>query len=269
MHAAAFACAVLGGAIWGVGVLGRRLGVADAKVDEDLSIMSAYTFALYGFGSAIIPVIDYLMLSDTDKEAGLQEKTWWQTVPILIMCAASSSLGGFTACYGLALANRYSSCMVAMVETGVYSVAGAALIVLVLGGHPDPELYASGVIIIAGILLLHYKKEGPTALNTGHVDDYGATASGTSANSERASKAYFFAGLAGILWALGILGKRYSVASGPHETARVRSTITYALYTLFGTIPALIFSEGESETLNIALLTTRIISYLLSIVSAN
>jgi len=241
MHGAAFASAVIGGAIWGLGVLGRRLGVTDAKVDGDLSILSAYTFTVYSFGSAVIPMIDYLIMSDTDKEAGMKDNTWWQTVPILVMCAAASSLGGFTACYALALSNKCSSCMVAMVETGVYSVAGAALIVLVLGGHPELHMYASGAFIIIGILLLHFKKAGPTSFN-----DYGATAGGrTSADGGHASKAYLFAGLAGILWALGILGKRYSVARGPHETARARATLTYALYTLFGTIPALLFLSYE------------------------
>mmetsp|Transcript_81385 Transcript_81385/g.143657 ORF Transcript_81385/g.143657 Transcript_81385/m.143657 type:complete len:345 (-) Transcript_81385:136-1170(-) len=244
MHGVAFLCAVIGGAIWGVGSLGRRCGVADAKLDDNRGMLSAYTLVVYSIGTLVVPGLDYLLMNSTmsraDTEEGLNDSDWLKTLPMLGLCGVFSALGGFTACYAISLADRNGSCMVAMLESGVYSVAAAVFIVLLLGEEPTIQLYVAGLFIIAGILLLHFKG-GSDRLDREDVT-YGA-ATGISSGSSQ--KAPFFAVLAGILWAVGIFGKRYSAASGAANSARVRANLTYVVYQVFSLIPPGIFLVYE------------------------
>lgn len=259
--------AVAGGSLWGFGQLGRKCGVSDQKCD--LYSQTAFTCLVYGLGAVLLPSIDFLTTDFNLARQVAADDEWRSSVPWLILSGCLSSLGGLFGASALGMATRNESCLVSLVEAGLYSVLSALLIIVVLGERPAVTDYAAGVLIILGTLALNIaytddddgEKKSLTqddGDNSGALPQYGAAnssearrgstssslsmISAMTASKKQSMTAYTVAVLASLLWSFGILGKRYSATLVPNGLEKPGSAVTYACYSLASlTFSAMVF----------------------------
>lgn len=237
---------VVGGCFWGLGPLARKLGVATPRSDAKLHELAALTALAYSLGNIITPAFDFFSTGAQLRQEVLSNSKWQGTLPQLILGAISSNIACVVAIYALGRATRHTSCMVALVENGVYCVLSAMLIILLLHERPHAVDYCAMALLTAGILLINSSSLPLEAMASSpkktHDDtdnnpqsDYGATQKGENTHLGEASvMPYVYAILAGVLWSFGILGKRTSAGSLPHDLERPGSAVTYMTYQLAG-----------------------------------
>lgn len=251
LNGGALVWTAVGGGLWGLGTLARKIGVAQ-RSDAQLHELAVLTALAYSLGNIIVPAFDFFNTDAASRQKILSDGKWQGTLPWLILAAISSSAAGMIAIYALGRATRHTSCLVALVENGVYCIASAVLIIVLLRESPSAWEYCAMALLTAGILLISSaspptqdvaatsKKTDVEAGDKGQ-SRYGATQTGESTASDEASiMAYIFASLAGILWSLGMLGKRNSAGALPHDLERPGSAVTYMTYQIAG-LPVIFF----------------------------
>lgn len=236
---------VVGGCFWGLGPLARKLGVSTTRSDAQLHERAALTALAYNLGNIITPAFDFFTTDAQSRQEVLSNADWQGALPQLILAAISSNIAGIVAVYALGRATRHTSCLVALVENGVYCVLSAVLIILLLHEIPHAVDYCAMALLTAGILLIS-SFSPPEAMaatpkkidddtNNDPQSDYGATHTGKDAYLDEANlMPYVYAILAGVLWSFGILGKRTSAGALPHGLERPGSAVTYMTYQLAG-----------------------------------
>eukprot|EP00928_Gymnodinium_smaydae_P036579 TRINITY_DN25540_c0_g1_i2.p1 TRINITY_DN25540_c0_g1~~TRINITY_DN25540_c0_g1_i2.p1 ORF type:complete len:291 (-),score=21.42 TRINITY_DN25540_c0_g1_i2:24-896(-) len=184
----------------------------------------------------------------------MYNEAWLRSLPLLEAGAVLAAIGGLLGILALSRASKNSSCIVAAVETGVYSVASSLLIVLMLKETPSTEGYIAGGLIIVGIVSMQLQgvevmKDSKT-MNEMDYDEqvsllppYGlATGKRHSYVDHRDDHvACLLAVAAGVFWSCGIVGKRNSAKSLPYGLEKQGAAATYMVYSCGGFATRLVY----------------------------
>eukprot|EP00930_Biecheleria_cincta_P084319 TRINITY_DN73804_c0_g1_i1.p1 TRINITY_DN73804_c0_g1~~TRINITY_DN73804_c0_g1_i1.p1 ORF type:complete len:362 (-),score=43.95 TRINITY_DN73804_c0_g1_i1:45-1130(-) len=236
---------IVGGCLWGLGPLARKLGVATTCSDARLHELAALTALAYNLGNIMMPAFDVFLNTDAkSRQEVLSNAEWQATLPQLMLAAMSSNIACIVAIYALGRATRHTSCLVALVENGVYCVLSAVLIILLLHESPRAVDYCAMALLTAGILLINSSSFPSEAMGAAPKktqsdnnlqSDYGSTQTGKRTSiDEESLMPYVYAILGGVLWSFGMLGKRTTAGALPHNLERPGSSVTYLTYQLAG-----------------------------------
>lgn len=244
--------------MWGFGPFGKRYGVHTATLETRVSI-SAVTYLVYAIGTFLFPFCHFMAMMMDHRRAAFLDEEWQGRIPAIVATGLCSGLGGPCATYALALAGRNASCLISMTTSGIYSVIAALLIMQVFNEQPGPLQYLSAVLILAGILLMEAGKPSEKEEDSKLIEEsipegggsgggggsYGATREWCARATQGAYSdhlmATFFAVLAGLLWALGQLGKRYGAHGAPEGMRSARSACTFFVYNVATFVPVVIY----------------------------
>eukprot|EP00928_Gymnodinium_smaydae_P036483 TRINITY_DN25496_c0_g1_i1.p1 TRINITY_DN25496_c0_g1~~TRINITY_DN25496_c0_g1_i1.p1 ORF type:complete len:365 (-),score=19.69 TRINITY_DN25496_c0_g1_i1:112-1206(-) len=249
----ALSYALLGGALWGIGLLGLRIGVSECKPEQAVSL-SALTSLAYFTGVLVVPLTKYFEIDQTVRIGILTDETWKLSLFWLNVGSVLSAFGSLFSVYAMSVACKHTSCLIAVVENGVYSVCSALFMILLSGEKPAPQSYLAGCCIIFGMVALPSREktsdENQTDLISGVSKDgdslgepstqhYGSTERECSVDHAQDSsmhtlRSFSCAILAGVLWSFGIVGKRYSASLVPPGNQLEGATVVYAVYLLSG-----------------------------------
>mmetsp|Transcript_120005 Transcript_120005/g.208399 ORF Transcript_120005/g.208399 Transcript_120005/m.208399 type:complete len:401 (+) Transcript_120005:124-1326(+) len=147
----ALAFAVTGGVLWAIGPLGKRWGVDSAPVELRGAYASCTSF-LFAFGVLLTSACAVFRATATHPE-GFFDPEWAVRVPLVLASGAMSGLGGFVGTYALALVGHEASSVVAILENGVFTVAGALLIAVVFREQPTTRQIWGAMPIVAAVFL--------------------------------------------------------------------------------------------------------------------
>lgn len=243
----------IGGVMWGFGPFGKRYGVAQAAA-ENRATLSTCTYMIYALGTFIFPVADFIATPADERGRTFGDEAWRDRLPVIVACGVASGCGGICATYALALAGRNASCLISMVANGIYSTVAALLIMEVFNEQPGALQWISAVLLLLGVLMMEAgapkpKKDEDAELSEDAQESwYGAAGewcarASTAWNDENAFNthvlALFYAVLAGVLWGLGPLGKRYGAGGAEEGMRAARAACTFFVYNVASLIPVL------------------------------
>lgn len=254
-----------GGLLWGFGVLGKRLGVQGAE-DKEKGVRATCTIFLYSLVSIIPSVIDALTSDRQLLMETFADSRWSHRVPGIFCCGIISGCGGLLGTLALAWSAGSSSALISVLENGMYTVAGAALIAVYFQEHPMPLQYFAAVLILSGIVCAQTGGGSPAAEEDAAAEAAAAedemvlgpaaaeeederrrgsiTPAASASSSEAAGQlpkveeapavsrnlAVALAVVAGLCWGFGPFGKKYGVSGAPDGSAHSWTTCTYVVY---------------------------------------
>lgn len=143
--------AVAGGLLWAIGPLGKRWGVDSAPVELRAAFASATSF-LFCVGTLLTSAVAVCRATSTHPE-GFFDPEWAMRVPLVLASGAVSGMGGLVGTYALALVGHEASSVVAILENGVFTVAGACLIAIVFREKPTNRQLCGTMPIVAAVFL--------------------------------------------------------------------------------------------------------------------
>lgn len=143
--------AVGGGVLWAIGPLGKRWGVDSAPVELRAAFASATSF-LFCVGTLLTSAVALCRATSTHPE-GFFDPEWAMRVPLVLASGAVSGMGGLVGTYALALVGHEASSVVAILENGVFTVAGACLIAIVFREKPTNRQLCGTMPIVAAVFL--------------------------------------------------------------------------------------------------------------------
>jgi drug/metabolite transporter (DMT)-like permease len=253
--------AAIGGVMWGFGPFGKRYGVHTATLENRVSL-SAVVYLVYAVGTFVFPFTHFVAMMMDHRRAAFLDEEWQGRVPAIFATGLCSGCAGPCATYALALAGRNASCLISMVTSGIYSVVGAMLIMQVFDEKPGFLQYLSAVLILAGIFMMEAGKPVEKEEDSKLIEEtrpvpvpeggdsagggvYGATREWCARASQGGYNdhllATFFAVMAGLLWALGQLGKRYGAHGAPEGMRSARSACTFFVYNVATFVPVVFY----------------------------
>eukprot|EP00929_Paragymnodinium_shiwhaense_P027990 TRINITY_DN16306_c0_g1_i2.p1 TRINITY_DN16306_c0_g1~~TRINITY_DN16306_c0_g1_i2.p1 ORF type:complete len:362 (-),score=14.40 TRINITY_DN16306_c0_g1_i2:210-1235(-) len=148
--------AATAGCLWGFGILGRRIGVQGAP-DHLKPVCSVCTTLVFYCSVVTFPILN-LFFADLDPvSATLQDPAWLRRVPVIAACGLVSCCGSLLSTLALAWSANVNSALIAMIDSGVYTVCSPLFVAIVFGVDAGPQeqpwQYVSGVLVLLGVAL--------------------------------------------------------------------------------------------------------------------
>ncbi|CAE8584739.1 unnamed protein product [Polarella glacialis] len=222
--------AVVGGAFWSFGSLGKRIGVEGSPADCK-NIRATCTIFIYALTTLISPAVNILRTDPALLRATLGDPDWQALLPGIIAAGAVSGVGSFLGTLAFAYSPSKGSALVAIVENGVCTVSGAALIAAHYGECPPSAHYLAATLITVGILLLQKAPISDAPKTQGIQTSLGPKQMTSELPPQRLQrKAMLLAVMAGLCWGVGPLGKKYGVEGAAVGRKHVQTASSYMVY---------------------------------------
>ncbi|CAE8697558.1 unnamed protein product [Polarella glacialis] len=143
--------AVLAGTCWGLGPLGKKIGVSVAPPGHQHAYTTC-TYAAYISCTAVVPLCQLLVANRQKLAESLGDRGFrWQLVGTAV-CGFISGIGGLVSTYAFSRASS-DGAAIAMIENGVYTMCGALMIALVFKERPSVSQLFSATLVLTGILV--------------------------------------------------------------------------------------------------------------------
>lgn len=147
----AVATALLAGACWGVGELGKKYGVDGAPEGREHA-WAACTYFVYMLASPWVPLLRLFLEDAALRGQTLSDGQFRRMMVWTVTCGAASGLGGFFGTLAFAYAAG-TSALISVIENSVFTVSGALLIVGVFQEVPTTMQLASAGLVVAGLIV--------------------------------------------------------------------------------------------------------------------
>lgn len=268
----------LGGWLYGLGVLGNRLGVQGCT-NENRTARCAITILVLSLSTVTAPTIDLFAADHALVAQTFGDPEWAARIPAIV--ASGVAIGASKILMTLAFAYSLgdSSAMISVIVNGTYTLCSAAFIAVLFREVPGPLSYLAAAFIVSGIFLAEATSgRGKTPGEDGSLSDSdreedearspggkrredplegdndrgsvlgeGGPTSKADARAQLAMaptalrrRAVVLAILAGMCRGFGPVGKRYGVFGAPEGHDRVRSTCTFFISCWCGLVPPLL-----------------------------
>lgn len=221
--------AVFGGVLWALGLLGRRYSLEGAATGSNKRLWSAFSALVFTMGTTVLPAIQ--LATSKGVPAAAQDPGWLSRLPVVMAAGVASGAGGVLGTYALSRAGRSSSsALVTIVQNGVSTVAAPLLITVEFGEAATFKRWLGIASVCLGVPLMDpgFASMQSRARDRGGDKEanYGSATAPKSA-WQASSSCVALAVIAGLLWSVASVARRYGVRGSPPSLLTIQATMTH------------------------------------------